>query len=68
LFLDEFPEVGPRVLEVMRQPMEDKVVTIRRAKSSLTFSLGQVSAYRGHESLPTAGGLTNRTLIARAGV
>ncbi|MBV6392348.1 MAG: Competence protein ComM [Anaerolineales bacterium] len=38
LFLDEFPEFGQRVLEVMRQPMEDKVVTISRAKGSLTFS------------------------------
>lgn len=37
LFLDEFPEFGTRVLEVMRQPMEDKVVTISRAKGSLTF-------------------------------
>lgn len=38
LFLDEFPEFGQRVLEVMRQPMEDKIVTISRAKGSLTFS------------------------------
>ena len=38
LFPDEFPEFGTRVLEVMRQPMEDKVVTISRAKGSLTFS------------------------------
>lgn len=37
LFLDEFPEFGTRVLEVMSQPMEDKVVTISRAKGSLTF-------------------------------
>jgi magnesium chelatase family protein len=37
LFLDEFPEFGTRVLEVMRQSMEDKVVTISRAKGSLTF-------------------------------
>jgi len=37
LFLDEFPEFGTRVLEVMRQPMEDKVVTISRAQGSLTF-------------------------------
>jgi len=37
LFLDEFPEFGTRVLEVMRQPMEDKIVTISRAKGSLTF-------------------------------
>ena len=37
LFLDEVPEFGTRVLEVMRQPMEDKVVTISRAQGSLTF-------------------------------
>jgi magnesium chelatase family protein len=37
LFLDELPEFGTRVLEVMRQPIEDKVVTISRAQGSLTF-------------------------------
>ena len=37
LFLDELPEFGLRVLEVMRQPIEDKVVTISRAQGSLTF-------------------------------
>ncbi len=37
LFLDEFPEFGSRVLEVMRQPLEDKQVTISRAQGSLTF-------------------------------
>jgi magnesium chelatase family protein len=37
LFLDEFPEFGQRVLEVLRQPIEDKVVTISRAQGSLTF-------------------------------
>ena len=37
LFLDEFPEFGMRVLEVLRQPLEDKVVTISRAKGSYTF-------------------------------
>ncbi len=36
LFLDELPEFGTRVLEVMRQPIEDKVVTISRAQGSLT--------------------------------
>ena len=36
---DDVAQVGgTRVLEVMRQPMEDKVVTISRAKGSLTFS------------------------------
>ncbi|MBN2548794.1 MAG: YifB family Mg chelatase-like AAA ATPase [Anaerolineales bacterium] len=37
LFLDELPEFGMRVLEVMRQPIEDKVVTISRAQGTLTF-------------------------------
>jgi magnesium chelatase family protein len=37
LFLDELPEFGTRVLDVMRQPMEDKFVTISRAQGSLTF-------------------------------
>ena len=37
LFLDELPKFGPRVLEVLRQPIEDKVVTISRAHGSLSF-------------------------------
>jgi magnesium chelatase family protein len=37
LFLDELPEFHPRVLEVMRQPIEDGVVTIARARETLTF-------------------------------
>ncbi len=37
LFLDELPEFGPRVLEVLRQPIEDKIITISRAHGSLTF-------------------------------
>jgi magnesium chelatase family protein len=37
LFLDELPEFGMRVLEVLRQPMEDRVVTISRARGSFSF-------------------------------
>ena len=37
LFLDELPEFGHAVLEVLRQPMEDRVVTISRAQGSVTF-------------------------------
>ena len=37
LFLDELPEFDPRTLEVLRQPLEDHVVTISRAQGSLTF-------------------------------
>jgi magnesium chelatase family protein len=32
LFLDELPEFQRTVLEVMRQPMEDRTVTISRAR------------------------------------
>ena len=37
LFLDELPEFGHSLLEVLRQPLEDKVVTISRARGTLTF-------------------------------
>ena len=37
LFLDELPEFDQRSLEVLRQPLEDKIVTISRAAGTLTF-------------------------------
>ncbi len=37
LFLDELHEFGSHVLEVLRQPMEDKFVTISHSQGSLTF-------------------------------
>ena len=37
LFLDELPEFKRTVLEVMRQPMEERKVTISRAKMALDF-------------------------------
>jgi magnesium chelatase family protein len=37
LFLDELPEFPRNVLEVMRQPLEDRSVTIARASMSLSF-------------------------------
>ena len=37
LFLDELPEFNRQVLEVMRQPLEDRVVTISRARFSITY-------------------------------
>ncbi|NEN22822.1 YifB family Mg chelatase-like AAA ATPase [Cryomorpha ignava] len=37
LFLDELPEFKRSVLEVLRQPLEDRVVTISRAKMSVDY-------------------------------
>lgn len=37
LFLDELPEFKRTVLEVMRQPLEDRVITIARAKQSVEY-------------------------------
>lgn len=37
LFLDELPEFERRVLEVMRQPIEDREVTIARAQFTVTY-------------------------------
>jgi magnesium chelatase family protein len=37
LFLDEFPEFDKKVLESMRQPLEDRQVTISRAKGSVKY-------------------------------
>ena len=37
LFLDELPEFGSKNLETLRQPLEDRIITISRASGSLTF-------------------------------
>ena len=37
LFLDELPEFGHSLLETLRQPLEDEVITISRAQGSVTF-------------------------------
>lgn len=37
LFLDEFPEFDKKVIESLRQPLEDKVISVARARSSINF-------------------------------
>jgi hypothetical protein len=37
LFLDELPEFGTRMLEMLRQPLEDKIIAISRSSGSLTY-------------------------------
>lgn len=37
LFLDEFPEFPRQVLEVLRQPIEDRVITVARAKYTVNY-------------------------------
>ncbi len=37
LFLDEFAEFERRVIEALRQPLEDKVITVSRARATLNF-------------------------------
>lgn len=58
LFLDELPEFPRSVLELLRQPLEDRVISIARARSTIQFPASVMLAasynpcpcgYHGHE-------------------
>ena len=54
LFMDEFPEFERRCLDALRQPLEDKVVTISRVQGTATFPanfmlVAALNPYRGSE-------------------
>ena len=71
LFLDELPEFGHASLEALRQPLEDKVVTISRASGTVTFpaNFALIGAMNpcpcGFFSHPTRQCICSPSLVAR---
>ena len=53
LFLDELPEFKRSVLEVMRQPLEDREVTLSRAKFTVTLSTPDFLISNNDKQQPT---------------
>lgn len=54
LFMDEFPEFERRSIDALRQPLEDRVVTVSRVQNTITFPadftlIAAMNPYRGSE-------------------
>lgn len=52
LFLDELPEFNHSALESLRQPLEDKLVTISRVSGSVTYPASLVAAKQTTQLFP----------------
>lgn len=68
LFLDEFAEFEARALEALRQPLEDRVVTIARARASITFPADCmiVAAMNPADTLSTDASVAVRAALKQA--
>lgn len=67
LFLDELPEFSRQVLESLRQPIEDRKITISRAAGSLTFP-SQFILLAAHNPCPCGFlGSMNKTCVCMPG-
>lgn len=67
LFMDELPEFPRQVLEALRQPIEDRKVTISRASGSLTFP-AQFILLAAHNPCPCGFlGSHNKTCVCMPG-
>ncbi len=68
LFLDEFPEFESRTLEALRQPLEDRIVTVSRARATITFPADCmiVAAMNPADTLSEDARATQRALAKQA--
>ena len=67
LFLDELPEFGTRVLEVMRQPIEDKVVTISQSCTRIADIPGEFHGRGCNEPVPVQLTIKTSLRLSRRG-
>jgi predicted ATPase with chaperone activity len=60
LFLDELHEFKRKVLEVLHQPLEDRVVTISRSKLSVDYPASMLNIFRKRYNSESSTGIIGR--------